>query len=63
MTTQPRLRLNSLPAPLGLAVLGDRDEIRVPGLTAWYRQVVSCRFSVNAPHFRLITDDRDRKLL
>jgi hypothetical protein len=36
MTTQPRLRLNGLPVPLGLAVLEDRDEIRVPGVTAWY---------------------------
>lgn len=36
LTTEPRLRVNGLPVPLGLAVLEDRDEIRVPGMTAWF---------------------------
>jgi hypothetical protein len=30
------LRLNGAPVPLGLAVLEDRDEIRLPGVTAWF---------------------------
>ena len=36
ITRQPNARLNGLPVPLGLAVLEDKDEIRVPGLTAWF---------------------------
>lgn len=36
LTTEPRLRVNGLPVPLGLAVLEDRDEIRVPGMSAWF---------------------------
>jgi len=36
LTSEPGLRLNGLPVPLGLAVLEDRDEIRMPGFTAWF---------------------------
>jgi len=36
LTSDPALRLNGLPVPLGVAVLDDRDEIRAPGITAWF---------------------------
>jgi hypothetical protein len=36
LTIEPRLRLNGLPVPGGLAVLDHRDEIRAPGVTAWF---------------------------
>jgi hypothetical protein len=36
LTASPALRLNGVPVPLGLAVLDDRDEIRLPELTAWF---------------------------
>ena len=31
-----RVRINGAPMPLGLAVLDDRDEIRLPDFTAWF---------------------------
>ena len=31
-----RVRVNGMPAPLGLAVLADRDEVRLPGFVAWF---------------------------
>ena len=43
LSAEPRLRLNGLPVPLGLAVLEDRDEIRVPGLTTWFSTEMRAR--------------------
>ena len=36
LTASPALRVNGAPVPLGIAVLDDRDEIRLPNLTAWF---------------------------
>ncbi|NOT27654.1 MAG: hypothetical protein HOP16_16325 [Acidobacteria bacterium] len=36
LTTSRALRLNGDPVPLGVALLDDRDEIRLPDLTVWF---------------------------
>jgi hypothetical protein len=36
IANSPALRLNGAPVPLGIAVLEDRDEIRLPGVHAWF---------------------------
>jgi hypothetical protein len=36
LTDSPALRLNGAPVPIGIAVLRDRDEIRLPGQTLWF---------------------------
>lgn len=36
LTDQPHVRVNGSPVPLGMLVLEDRDEIRLPDLTAWF---------------------------
>ncbi len=36
LTSHPRIRVNGAPVPLGLVVLDDRDELRLPELTAWF---------------------------
>jgi hypothetical protein len=36
ITSSPALRLNGAQVPLGLAILEDRDEIRLPAVHAWF---------------------------
>jgi hypothetical protein len=36
LSGDPRLRLNGMPVPAGLAMLEDRDEIRLPGRSMWF---------------------------
>lgn len=36
LTDHPRVRVNGAAVPLGLTVLEDRDELRLPGLAAWF---------------------------
>jgi hypothetical protein len=43
LSTSCALRLNGALLPLGLAVLDDRDEIRLPALTAWFSTETQAR--------------------
>jgi hypothetical protein len=37
------VRVNGSPVPVGLAVLADRDEIRLPGFTGWFSTELQAR--------------------